>query len=246
MHWVIHASVFSRLNLTRLTTVLDRADLPYTLVIIDHEGVPVPEVNPSGSVYVCGAWRAAGLAEQRGWEPCTFLNENFAVDVWLTEIADELLNDTARNGTVGSIKFQTPMFVRPCADTKRFDGQVFTPDSFETWKVENANLADVEVSVSPPKNILREYRLFVVKERVVTGSLYRQAGEVVLSGDVDPEVIDYVEAVIQLWSPADAFVVDVALTDEGCRVIEFNNINSSGFYESDIERYVDAIERAFG
>lgn len=246
MHWVVHASVFSDVNLHRLLKVLERAELPYTTVSINEAGQASPNPNPEGSVYVCGAQRAALLSQLRGWKPGSFLNENFSVDVWQQHIPKELLNDAAYIALMGSVTLEAPMFVRPLIDSKLFDGQLFTPNEFESCRNQNASFADVRVSVSPPKSILREYRLFVVAGLVVTGSLYRQGGEVALSGDVDPEVITYVERVIKQWSPAEAFVVDVALTDNGYKVIEFNNINSSGFYESDVARYVDAIERNFG
>jgi hypothetical protein len=51
---------------------------------------------------------------------------------------------------------------------------------------------------------------------------------------------------VDLWQPARAFVIDIALTDDEddgwCKVIEVNNINSSGFYSIDMQKFVMAIE----
>lgn len=244
MHWVIHESVFSEANRKLLKDALERAELPYTVVSFDSEE-PTPNVEPEGKVFVCGAWKAQRLAKRRGWVPGSFLNENFSVEVWSEHLEGELLNETVYLTTVANLDLQTPMFVRPAIDSKAFDGAVFTPEAADTLRENSPALAEARVSVSPVRTIMREYRLFFVDGRLVTGSLYRQAGEVVLSGEVDPDAVAYGEAIAQQWSPAEAFVMDIALTDDGYRVIEFNNINSSGFYAADVERYVDAIERAF-
>jgi len=244
MHWIVHASVFSEVNRKLLIRALDRAELPYTVVLFAN-GEMTPDVDPAGPVYVCGAWNAKELAERRGWFPGSFLNENFSVEVWSDRLSGELLNDRVTYTTVEALQLERPMFVRPAEDTKAFDGAVFTPEAFDTLR-ENNSLRDIRVCVSPPRDIMREYRLFFVSGRVVTGSLYKRAGEIALSSDVDPEAITYAEAVADRWSPAPAFVMDVALASDRYWVVEFNNINSSGFYAADVSRYVEAIERSFG
>ena len=108
MHWVVHASVFSETNLRRLLKVLDRAELPSTLVSIDADGKPEPDLDPVGAVYVCGAQRAARLAQDKGWSPGSFLNDNFSADVWQEHLADELLNDTTEVSTVGCLLYTSP------------------------------------------------------------------------------------------------------------------------------------------
>ena len=95
--------------------------------------------------------------------------------------------------------------------------------------------------VSPVKPIYREYRLFIVKHKVVTGSVYRIGGRAEISPDVEAYVLDYARTVMQRWMPAESCVMDLALTEHGLKVIEFNNINSSGFYACDVPKYVDAI-----
>jgi len=102
------------------------------------------------------------------------------------------------------------------------------------------------VIVSPVKEIYREYRLFVVGREIVTGSVYKVAGKPQLSSDVESYVLEYVRSQIVRWTPAASFVIDIALTDAGLKIIEFNNINCSGFYASDVARYVLAIEACHG
>lgn len=47
--------------------------------------------------------------------------------------------------------------------------------------------------------------------------------------DVEEYVLDYSRTVIQLWTPAESCVMDICLTEHDLRVIDLNNINSSGF-----------------
>ena len=47
---------------------------------------------------------------------------------------------------------------------------------------------------------------------------------------------------VDRFQPARAFVLDVADTLEGPKVIEVNNFNSAGLYACDVGKIVDAIE----
>jgi hypothetical protein len=102
------------------------------------------------------------------------------------------------------------------------------------------------VIVSPVKAIYREYRLFVVNRKVVTGSVYRVGGRAEISADVEEYVLEYARKVIDRWIPAESCVIDIGLTEHGLQIIEFNNINSSGFYASDVAKYVDSIQSQYG
>lgn len=59
-----------------------------------------------------------------------------------------------------------------------------------------SKLQDLEVIVSPVKQIYREYRLFVVNGEVVTGSVYKVGGQPHISPDIEAYVRDYARAII--------------------------------------------------
>jgi hypothetical protein len=44
------------------------------------------------------------------------------------------------------------------------------------------------------------------------------------------------------WQPQRAFVLDVAETADGPKIVEINTLNSAGFYAADIQRIVLALE----
>ena len=98
------------------------------------------------------------------------------------------------------------------------------------------------VAISEPRTIYREYRFFVVYGKVVTGSLYKLGGRAQQGLCLDQEIIDFAQARVDQWSPADCFVIDIGLTEEGLKVIEMGCMNGAGFYASDISKLLQAIE----
>jgi hypothetical protein len=250
MHWVIQQSIFKPDNFRLLVDALDAQGIAYTAVSIKNGSYEMsPDVAPEGKVYVCGAIRLAHIARSKGWVPGSFLNEHFDVPVWLAALGDAMLNAQCVTGTLAEVQVPSaaPFFIRPAADNKAFDGMVMDAEMLAHWRQDaaRAHLMALDVTVSPVRQIFREYRLFVVGKQVVTGSLYKVAGKPQLSSDVEDYVRDYARAIIARWTPADAFVIDLGLTEDGLKVIEFNNINSSGFYASNVASYVQAVQACY-
>lgn len=250
MHWIIQKSIFKPENYQALTDTLACLGIEYTSVNIPNGTCDlVPDVHPVGKVYVCGAIKMRKIAEDRQWQPGSFLNDNFRFDTWLAELGDELLNSDVKFGIFKDIPTEhwAKFFIRPLEDNKAFDGMVIDNEMLRLWRNDpnKAHLANLMVAACAVKDIYREYRLFVVKNRVITGSVYKIAGRPQVSETIEPEVVDYVTAIINRWAPAESCVVDICLTENGYKVIEFNNINSSGFYASNLQKYVEAIELAY-
>lgn len=248
MHWVVQKGVFSPDNFELLLGALERLGVEFSIVSIRRGKFDLePDVNPTGRVYACGAVKLAKIARDRGWNPGSFLNDNFRFDVWRERLGKELLNFDAVIGKFSEIEIErfSEFFIRPLADDKSFDGMVIDQETMSEWR-RDPDKANLDVVVSSRKTIHREYRIFVVKNDPVTGSLYRVAGNPQLSDWVAPFVIDYVNQIIGHWLPAESCVVDIGISEDGPRVIEFNNINSSGFYACDVPKYVDAIRQGYG
>ncbi|MCE3606086.1 ATP-grasp domain-containing protein [Massilia sp. P8910] len=251
MHWVIQRSIFKPGNFQLLVNALDTLGISYTAVAIPNGTFDLtPDVNPDGKVYVCGAIKLARIARDKGWVPGSLLNENFKFDIWLAQLGAGLLNHDIESGTLAEVRtgHLAKFFIRPSEDNKAFDGMVMDSEMIANWRRDpaKAHLQKIDVIVSPVKAIYREYRLFIVNRKVVTGSVYRIGGRAEISPDVEDDVLDYARGVIDRWTPAQSFVMDVCLTQEGLKVIEFNNINSSGFYAINVPKYVDAIQTHYG
>lgn len=250
MHWVVQQSIFKPGNYTLLVDALDAMGIGYTSVAIRHGTVEMtPDVNVEGKVYVCGAIRLAQIARDKGWVPGSFLNQYFAFHHWREALGTELLNYAMSAGRLADVAAprEGRFFIRPAEDNKAFDGNVIDAEMLADWRRDPAKtqLLAMEVIVSPVRQIYREYRLFVVNNEVVTGSVYKVGGKPHISSDIEDDVRAYARKIISRWTPAESLVIDIALTPEGFKVIEFNNINSSGFYASDVARYVQAIQARY-
>lgn len=251
MHWVIQQTIFKPGNYQLLVDALDAQGIAHTSVAIPNGTFDlVPDVNPAGKVYVCGAIKLARIARDKGWVPGSFLNDNFNVDLWLAQLGSELLNHDITCGTLAGVDAgqQASFFIRPAEDNKAFDGMVMDRETLADWRRDpaRAHLQQMQVVVSPVKAIYREYRLFIVGGEVVTGSVYRIGGRAEISPHVEDDVLAYARSIIARWTPAESFVMDVCLTQDGLNVIEFNNINSSGFYAINVPKYVDAMQARYG
>ncbi len=214
-----------------------------------------------------GATSLSRVAQSRGWTPGTYLNDNFDFSKWRDGFGKEnILNGDAEVGLIKQITIPPyeDVFVRPVHDTKSFSGEVMTIDQLHNWlkdisKIEEEEFTplhkNTEIMISNIKDISAEYRMFIVGGKVVTGSLYKRGNRVYTDEYIEPDVYRFTERMIGEWQtkvdckilpsvrvPANAFVMDIAITPNGMKVIEINNINSAGFYAADCQKIVAALE----
>ena len=230
MHWVIQQKIFKPINYQLLTESLDSQNIPYTSVSIPPQTFTLsPDVKNLDNVYVCGAIKMARIAKEKNWYPGSFLNANYDFSVWLRQLGEDLLNADFRIGKLIDVDVSglDQFFIRPAEDNKAFDGMIMDRDMLLSWCRSEAkkSIHALKVIAAPLKKIYREYRFFIVESRIVTASLYRIDGKPSSLSDIPKQVAQYVESIVKKWLPSVSVVVDVALTDEGLKVIEFNNIN---------------------
>lgn len=200
---------------------------------------------------------SAGLmrrAAKRGWEGLFFDPEKFRVDTWLMNRTD-MLNDDAACMPVGKVlewlsrQPYGDWHVRPVEDLKLFAGQVMRTNEIRDWldkavpaiQVDDLFNADTEIAIAPAKTLKAEWRWIVVGGKVVDGSMYRFDGRPRRVHEEDPAVIREAQAFADDWLPHQTCVMDIALVEDGPRVIEFNCFNGSGFYEHDLPKIVRAV-----
>ncbi|MDF1699227.1 MAG: ATP-grasp domain-containing protein [Saprospiraceae bacterium] len=140
------------------------------------------------------------------------------------------------------------LFIRPNDDGKDFNGKVDTFEALIEWSTSICKLklpdfnAYTEVWISKPKTILKEWRLFIVDDSVVSTSRYMLNGELNISThDVPSQMLNFANECIQTYRLADVYVMDIAELEEGYKLIECNCFNGTGFYSHDIEKIVFSI-----
>lgn len=220
-----------------------------------------PFIDTSKKIMAMGATSLTRVSLTRGWMPGTYMNDNFDFEKWRDGYGKEnILNPNAMVGRVGDYFDLSGMdwvFVRPVLDTKTFSGEVKSKYDFKDWQQsikfmeefmvdELIGIARLDkntvISVAPVKTIYAEWRMFVVDDKFVTGSMYQQGGKLITNEFVEDRVIKFTRKMIRKWKPADAYVIDIADTPDGLKVIEINNINSSGYYDADVQKIIMALE----
>jgi hypothetical protein len=191
------------------------------------------------------------------------MNENFTYEKWSEGFGlENILNPDSIVQRLGNYfdlsDFEGDnVFVRPVLDSKTFNGEVKSKYDFKDWQLSikfmddfmTDELIDIPmlnkdtvIAVSAAKKIYSEYRLFIVNRKIVTASMYKLGSDLTISADVDERILHFARIMLQTWIPALAFVMDIADTPDGLKVIEINNINSSGFYACDPQKIIVAIE----
>lgn len=254
MHWVVQNNIHRENGYDAFIEALERRNIPHTLVkVIPFAHELEPDVNPDNPVIAIGSYTLGEIAEKKGWNPGVYANENFHFNKWKENYGEHLLNYDGRvlpfAGPVEfAVNFNQEIFVRPCEDGKEFTGMLTTWQGFMDWRNKVVELGestikpDAPIFVAAVKEIYSEYRFFIVDGKVITGSQYKLGNRVVTSPNVDRDISWFAWQMVNTWCPAVSFVLDIAMTPDGLKVIEINSMNSSGFYACDMSKVIEALE----
>jgi hypothetical protein len=273
MQYVIQENVFREQHYDLLHQSLDRMGLKYNTIrlfpfvdkLVDLKHIEpnnnfnvddLPDFVPdTKNVFVFGAVKLARIAADRGWKPGSLMNSNHDFKVYSKHYKENLLNYDSQILTMGSDFTWKPnelKFIRPTKDSKAFNGNVFNEkewkEGVENWlhnyKSELFN-ENTEIQVSTVKNIQKEIRFWVVDGKVVTGSQYRLANQLILDSVYEEQALEFAQSMVDIFQLAEAFVIDVCLTDGDWKIVECGCINCAGFYKSDIQKMIMAVDAKF-
>lgn len=271
MHYIIQENIFKESHYNLLIDTMEKLKLPYQVVrvfpfinkIVDLKDIPednnfnldeLPEIEPNTNekIFAFGAVKMARNCAQKNWTPGSLLNANHDFEVYSKYYKENLLNYDSEITTVGS-NFDwntTHKFIRPTKDTKVFTGRVFNQEDWRQflYNIENERSIlneNTTIQVSSVKTIYQEIRFWVVGGKVVTGSRYKIGYRTEYSEHFDPEALEYAQKMVDIYQLADAFVIDICLTDDGWKIVECNCINCSGFYLCNIPKMIMELEYYF-
>ena len=131
-----------------------------------------------------------------------------------------------------------------------FNEENFTFRSYKKyWDILNSEAKIMTIKDLYKENINPDEFIFIrpnkdLKEfagEVITGSHYRTYGHLKVSKDLPKEVIEFAKIQVDKWSPSVVFAIDIARCGNNLYVVEANCFNSSGFYDSDINKLVNSI-----
>jgi hypothetical protein len=197
-----------------------------------------------------GSTLLTSLTKDLGWKGLHFDLSTFNYKS-AKENRHDMLNDFIIMRLDEAIKFlqyrpdNEIWFIRPSEDLKQFSGQLIEAKECHEW-LSDAMLcdtsgsyrldADTMIVLAEPQNIQAEWRWFIVDRKIISGSMYRCRNQLVKIRELDQKVIDEAQSFADKWLPDSCCVMDLALINESLKVIEFNCINSSGFYNHDVNK----------
>lgn len=188
-----------------------------------------------GSTRFCRLCREKGLPVFKNFDPI----ENFYYDQYW-------MNGDGYSCKLGDIKLDgTPLFLKPFTE-KFFTGCLVEKegdlDKIQLCTSFIENEYNELVWVSSPKNIYNEIRFFIIGEQIITASYYKEKGQKKQYRiDETHEAWDTCKRILHSNGYIDdAFVIDLGYNGEMWKIVELNNFNSSGLYETN----TDAIARA--
>ncbi len=260
MHWVIQDGFFHDPSVVEMVDILKRCEIPHTIVkVIPFVGEIIPDINPEGNVICFGSYSMRHTAKRKGWYPGVFDLNGISDQIFTTENkwTDHLLNADGvcctfvDAGKVANELGLTEFFMRPIADSKVFAGGVFSSLEYDGWRHGVVELEEddgttlrgnTDVVVSRPKNIMAEYRLYVIDDKIVTASQYKINDQVKYDSLVDEDILEFGRERIAEIRLAAAYCLDLCRTDNGIKIVEVNTINAAGMYHGNVGKIVEALE----
>ena len=261
--WIIDKSIVFRLSQhnKKIHQVVEDLGFSTIMVEINSAGTPeIPELPPVADSYVMyGSHNfVRAMIKRYPWIAYAAfgVNERTAATAYLGNLPSEwFLNDGAvfmpwrllkHRGAAGFPGYQSGLFIRPNSGFKTFAGQTIM---FDNWQHTIDLLEDVSsvvdetlILVSSLQEITGEFRFVVAGGKVITGSEYRWDNVVDIRIDYPEECLALAQQVAQHdWQVDSAYVVDIALTPAGPRVIEMNSFSCAGLYACDLEKIVKAV-----
>lgn len=223
--------------------------IPFSREITSDKPIEGTNHIPYGSTSFVEATHALG------WRGLSFDIEQFSYETACAN-RDDMLNGGNIHPAAKILEFLKTLpedeniFMRPAHDLKQFSGSVYSVRDavdFLTDAMQTASSGSYKIDrnmllvVAQSKNILIEWRWFIIGGKVIDGSMYRRNGQLTKNHVNDEGLKTFSQLLADKWLPDSCCVMDTALLDSGeTKVVEFNCINASGFYDHDIKKILKA------
>lgn len=257
MYFLVQSNIYSDPDHDRIFKVLEELNIAYEKIHLDAS-ISKIEVSPDrNDVFVYGSVKLARLAKaNKDWYPGSFYGGNHLFEVYSQHYRGHLLNyevEVFKFSESIEWKEGEQKFIKPYKEAKIFTGKVFTElkwNDFVANSLENPRTPmlhkDSLVQASTSRKILKEARLWIVGNQIIDAVYYQFHGDVLFEKEVTSEGIAFAEKMIETFSVAEAFVMDICLTTEAWKIVEINCINSAGFYpNSNVNALVKALNIYF-
>ena len=264
--WVIQTNVGPEDDITFYCDALKRRGNPYQKIMVaPFTDAPAIEgalkylykqgIKPNeptiwlGGIGFLEALRKTGL-----WSKYIFTDsESFNLQRYNKEWGNRMLNSEESGifTTLGNfLALPGPpdelVFIRPIKDLKEFPGAIVARINVRRWvgQIQGRGFSideNCEIYVGKPFGISHEWRLFMVKGKVVTGSYYTSEKYGPEEYTPPQDVVDYAEECAKIYSPAPIFCLDICKTAGNLYIMEAGSYHSAGLYRSSAAKIVETI-----
>ncbi len=261
VNWVLQKNLTPAPVLEQIKAALNEQGVGYQEVVV----VPFSNELPQGidlRKFNIFYGSTTLMMNAYGYEPTRagifYEPELFSMRNYLKQWGRRLLNSDAQFFSFQELVQEdlpdkSDWFIRPNGDTKSFGGTLMSFEAIKTWYGKIAHLpesvvnATTEVIIAPPKMPAKEWRCFVVNQRIVGACRYAQQGKLSVNVlDVPEEMRAFVQSCVSEYTPHLIFVMDVAFYEGQYYLLECGCMNSTGFYKTEIAPVIQAVNECFG
>ncbi|MFK7981083.1 MAG: ATP-grasp domain-containing protein [Saprospiraceae bacterium] len=256
INWILQKNLTKPAILKRIKAALNKVDETWEEIEVIPFSKKLPKIKNKAAfniiygstTFMLNAFHEENYKRGVFYNPETFNMKNY-VDEWRENVlnSDGCLMELGKINTIKSQPLKE-WFIRPNHDGKEFSGRVDTFESLVKWsqKICALNLPDFNaktmVWIAQPKDIIKEWRLFVVDDKIVSASKYMEQGVLTESeADIPDAMLNFASNRIGEYRLSAIYVMDIAEIADGYKLIECNCFNGTGFYKHDIEKIIGAV-----
>jgi ATP-grasp domain, R2K clade family 2 len=190
------------------------------------------------------------------WIPGAYMDErNLRCTTYYTYFGAHLLNNQyfilplgelirRRNEILGYFDSPGELFIRPDSNMKTFRAGVFDLQKLNTMAALSSELgrdATTLVLVSRKRSIAREWRFFIYKNEIITGSLYLVGEERIDEQIKGGYLVDYLNNVLQQvnWYPDLLYSIDICESNGELYILELGSYSCAGEYGADLDLMIE-------
>jgi len=254
MFYIIQNNLFREEGHQKLINALDKFKIDYELVNVLPFVEDVEFKTKRKDVFVFGSLKLARLSKNTNWFPGALITDNHDYNIYSKYYKDNLLNYDSR-----VVNFEDDFewifeeqFIRPCLDTKSFNGKIYDQNTWLEFKkrmLDNPNDTTIrkntQIQVAKPKKITQEVRFWIVDGKIITQSTYRRGSFLVYDNIVDNDAIEFAQSMVNIFQIAKCFVIDVCLSNDVWKIVECGSISCAGFYDADMQKIIIALEDSY-
>jgi len=255
MYYIIQKNIFKDPRYDEIFEVLEELGLDYECVEFKPNSNEFEMLTNRKDIFVYGSVKLAKVTADFNWFPGSFYGNNHEFEKYSRGYGANLIN-------YGSyiLKFsdkinwsnKTELFIKPSTDAKVFTGKVFNEPEWNDFVHNTLNDSqnqrinkNTSIQISEPYSLIKEARVWIVGEKIVTSSYYRFHGGIEFEENVEESGLQFAQNMAELYNVADAYVMDIALTYDGWKIMEVNCINSAGFYKANVKNIIVALENYY-